>query len=172
MNCREIEIILPAFLENDCSAEERAIVESHLGDCPACTALAGEFRLLELALAARVDEIPPASPTVDAVMTRIRPRRRRVAIGRYLNVPSLAVLLFFLAAGVLYRFRESCGALLARDTNLGAILTRAAGQMADSLVQVSGGDIWVLCSIYGAVTLLILLAMGLSVQHVLRGGRV
>lgn len=168
MNCREIEHLIPSWLENDCSAGERSLVQSHLDSCPACREAVEEFQLLDLALLTRRDEIPPVSRTFHAVMARAGHRRSKVLVDRLLSVPSLAAFLLFAAAAALFIHRDSVGTLFSRDIQLPGPLAGAAQRMIDALVQVSGGDIWTLSIMYGGVTLVMLLAMGLAVQNVLR----
>ena len=168
MNCREIEHLIPAWMENDCSAVEHSLVESHLGGCPACREAVEEFRQLDVALLSRRDEIPRASRTFHAVMARTRQQRTKVVLDRLLSVPSLSTFLVLVVATALFIYRDSVEALFSRDIQLQGSFAGAAQQMIDALVSVSGGDIWALSILYGGVTLVILLAMGLTVQNVLR----
>lgn len=168
MNCREIENLIPTWLENECSVDEHSLVESHLGGCPACREAVEEYRLLDLALVARRDEIPPVARTFHAVMARTRSHRSKVVLDRLLSVPSLSTFMILIAAAALFIYRDSVEALFSRDIQLHGSLAEAAQQMIDALVRVSGGDIWTLSIIYGGMTILILLAMGLAVQNVLR----
>lgn len=170
MNCREIEKLIPLWLENDCSHDEHTLVDAHLGTCPACREAVEEYRLLDLALVARREEMPSFTKTYHAVMARTRSRRSKVVLDRLLGVPCLAAFLILVAAAALFIYRDSVEALFSRDIQLHGSIAGVARQMIDALVRVSGGDIWTLSIIYGGVTILILLAMGLAVQTALRSG--
>ncbi|PYU13364.1 MAG: hypothetical protein DMG29_12000 [Acidobacteria bacterium] len=79
-NCQQIERLLVFFACEELSAEERAAVEHHVGQCPACAAsLASELRLqqgLGGDRAARGKAGPPR-PSAGAVPQRARRSSRR-----------------------------------------------------------------------------------------------
>jgi len=92
MTCERIEELLSAYLEGGLSAPERAEVESHLGSCRECAALAGLMRET-MAAAAAFPEVEP-SPALYAKLYEIpeagRGRRRaNRAIFEWLTRPAL-----------------------------------------------------------------------------------
>ncbi len=44
MTCRELVDFLMDYLEEELSAEERAVFEGHLGDCPTCVNYLDSYR--------------------------------------------------------------------------------------------------------------------------------
>lgn len=70
MSCDRIEDLLPSYADAELGPEERALVESHLRDCPGCATL--------LACLRGADEALAAFPQVDPGETL---RNRLVALG-------------------------------------------------------------------------------------------
>jgi anti-sigma factor RsiW len=65
MNCPEFESRIMDLLENQLPASEQAVVEGHLAGCPACRALAAEWRQLDAVLTRAVRR-PKLSADFDA----------------------------------------------------------------------------------------------------------
>ena len=77
-HCERYQEILPAYLDGEATAEEKAILESHLKRCPECRAV--EKRLKNLQLALRSLPRITTSPDFNiALRTRIRLEERRAA---------------------------------------------------------------------------------------------
>ena len=76
MNCPEFESRILDLLENQLSVGEQAEVEGHLAGCPACRALAADWRQLDAALARAVRR-PKLSADFDA---RLREQIAAVAL--------------------------------------------------------------------------------------------
>ncbi len=56
--CREIEALLSAYLENELSREDAAIVAAHLGACPACQAKKEKIEEIIFRLSDLQEEVP------------------------------------------------------------------------------------------------------------------
>jgi hypothetical protein len=56
--CREIEALLSAYLENELSREEVAIVAEHLGECPICLAKKEKMEEIIFRLPDLQEEVP------------------------------------------------------------------------------------------------------------------
>ncbi|MGB7296252.1 MAG: zf-HC2 domain-containing protein [Candidatus Aminicenantales bacterium] len=75
MRCEHIEGLLSAFLEGDLNQEERALVESHLADCPDCSSLLGVLRRAQQALTG-FPEVE-VSPELQARLAAIPERKKK-----------------------------------------------------------------------------------------------
>ncbi|HYB98735.1 MAG TPA: zf-HC2 domain-containing protein [Candidatus Limnocylindrales bacterium] len=80
LSCRELIDILAAYLDDELDAEQRALFDAHLGDCPECMEyLRGYRRTMDLARdTAAADPVPGDIPErlVAAVMAVLPSRRR------------------------------------------------------------------------------------------------
>jgi hypothetical protein len=56
--CREIEALLSAYLENELSKEDAALVAAHLGACPACLAKKEKIEEIMFRLSDLQEEVP------------------------------------------------------------------------------------------------------------------
>jgi len=78
MSCDRVQDLLAGYAENDLSAEDRTLVESHCRECPDCAALLAALREADAALAG-FPEVEPGRALLErlyAVSTESRPRRR------------------------------------------------------------------------------------------------
>lgn len=88
MRCEHIEALLSAFLEGDLSPGERALVESHLADCPGCSSLLDVLRRAQEALTG-FPEVE-VSPGLRARLTAIPGRKKKFSwLFDFLLKPSL-----------------------------------------------------------------------------------
>jgi anti-sigma factor RsiW len=168
MTCRTIEELLPAYIENDLPAADRATVDRHLASCDACRRALAEFERLEISLVALGNTLP--SWRAAAARFDERPRRARGhALARILLAPPAVAGIAMAAAGaaLLSRGREITtalepfGALVAsRSSALGAAFARLVGALA-------GADLVLLSSIYALCALAAMLG---SVRFALRWG--
>jgi anti-sigma factor RsiW len=82
LTCRELTDFLPDYVAGELGADERAIFQRHLADCPDCAAYLRSYEAtIRLARDAYADEPVPASvpdALVRAILhARTRPSRRR-----------------------------------------------------------------------------------------------
>jgi len=98
--CR-FEQDIPAWFQNELSAEEKAEFEQHLAGCPSCEAASEEYRRLIRDLQAPMPEIP-SRDLAPAVLARIRAERsRRWPAFAPVVLRAAAILLALVLAGVL-----------------------------------------------------------------------
>ena len=97
MNCTDLEILLCDYVDGMLRGEEKALVETHLAECPACAELARDAgsAVAFMGLAANVEppaELPPGGPRLRAsgaeeiMRPRCLPLRGNVIAGRELDV--------------------------------------------------------------------------------------
>jgi anti-sigma factor (TIGR02949 family) len=98
MDCRQIESVLPPFLDGECSGDTAHQVQAHLSACPACAELAAAGGIARDVLRQRADALRVAAPP--GLRTRILARAREEAdapprlglLGRLSAVAAAAVL--------------------------------------------------------------------------------
>lgn len=96
MNCKIIQDLLPLYCDRVCSEESVQLVEEHLADCGACTALLAELRKGPVpASPEEVEEDAREQSSFQAVRRRFSLKRRRSVAAAVLGT---ALLLLVLAA--------------------------------------------------------------------------
>ena len=80
MNCREFAEFLHEYLFGNLSAEQRAVFDKHLAECPWCVAYLDSYRktiqLEQSAFSAPEDAPPPADVAEELVQAILRARSR------------------------------------------------------------------------------------------------
>ncbi|MBE3581915.1 MAG: zf-HC2 domain-containing protein [Thermoanaerobacteraceae bacterium] len=71
MKCRQAKKLLSPYLDDELSAKEKAALEEHLRDCPACQAELGRLRKISEGLKGIYREVKPPPDFLDRVMARI-----------------------------------------------------------------------------------------------------
>ncbi|MBN2198259.1 MAG: zf-HC2 domain-containing protein [Candidatus Aminicenantes bacterium] len=107
MRCKDVEKLLPGYLENNLRAEEKARISFHLSRCPACTGCLELLKRTDAALAGigDLDPGPALMARLQAVPSTAAPRRRfsvfvfkpaiqPVLAGAFLVTAFIAVLAF------------------------------------------------------------------------------
>lgn len=123
MDCREACEHLELLATDDLSDPVRVEVQSHLRDCPACAAIADDYRIL----VAKLRSTPPgdsAAALIESICAATSARRSRA---RYLVPWSTALAATLLAAVLLWRLAWS---------------DRAPGPVADAPAAVSLRQVW------------------------------
>ena len=75
MDCDVIRDLLPLYADEACSGKSRALVEEHLGECPACRDVLARMRATELESGLRREK----STVIEYALKRFR--RRSAAVG-------------------------------------------------------------------------------------------
>ncbi len=104
-NCEEIRKRLSAFIDNELSSQERALIKRHLEGCPYCAKEASSLRILNDLLDSIPDEGPAPSFVLQTVHSAgswmqcdyVKEHFFRPAVAYMLSVVSL--LLYFEAGG-------------------------------------------------------------------------
>ncbi len=80
MNCREFTEFLDEYLFGNLPAEERAVFEMHLAECPWCVAYLDSYgktiQLEQAAFASPPDAPPPADAPEELIQAILRARSR------------------------------------------------------------------------------------------------
>lgn len=86
--CLEYLELMNAVLDGEATEEERARLEAHLGDCPACAALYADLAALRAGAEALV--VPAPEGLADSVMEQVRAPRQNRPVRRWRGVAALA----------------------------------------------------------------------------------
>lgn len=141
MQCDRASELIGAYLDQELDADTRRAVAVHLGGCPACTALADDFRSMGRRLTAIGRELPP-----EHLASRVRARLaeaeakatlpRRLAIAQRLRnlswLRQAAVLL--LACGLT---AAATALVMSRTANIATVEREVAAAHVRSLLQES-----------------------------------
>jgi anti-sigma factor RsiW len=109
MNCERLDALLADYLENELPREERAAVETHLGECLRCAALVRDVEAIRRD-ASNLPVLEPSRDLWDGIAARIEtpvyeftPRREREGrVARSLRLGLVAAGLVAVTAGVTY----------------------------------------------------------------------
>jgi hypothetical protein len=100
--CEDYAALLDAYIDNECSGEERARVEAHLASCDGCRAYVQEVRMISDAFP-DVEETEVPDGFADGVMAAVRadaaPQKKNAGGWAKLWLPRVACLLVLLGAG-------------------------------------------------------------------------
>jgi anti-sigma factor RsiW len=111
MNCNEIENLLPAYLENLLSPEEKKNIEGHLASCPRCSRAYEALKKTE-EIVQDLTEVEPPPFFEQRIMSRVREEAahkqgilRKLFYPLYIKVPlqAFATLLVAVMAFSIYR---------------------------------------------------------------------
>lgn len=169
MNCDRIEELMPRYIEDALSEDERSAVESHVSSCRRCRESLGAFTELESSLL-ELKAAVPSWKTTEARLTRgLGIEKRRAFPGSVFNAPFAAGLTFialgialFLKGNVLFPAMQSLGWRFADSFNG---LTQSLSRLFE---EAAGLNPVLLLSTYGFLTLALIWAAGMLV---LRFGR-
>ncbi len=169
MTCRNIEELIPAYLENDLPAPDREAVERHLASCAACRLILAEFESLEGALAGLAGTVPSWSRAQARFDRRYGRERRYAPLRVLLAPPALAgVALAAAGAALISRGREITAALEpfgAMAAARSAAFGDAAARFLDALAEM---DPVLLSAIYGLSALAVMLG---NIRFAVRWGK-
>jgi len=161
MSCHHVEELLPRYLENDLSEDDRSMVEAHLASCAQCRASLETFAALDESLV-RLKTVVPSWKTTEARFAgTFGFKERRPFVSLVFNAPVLLGLLF-IAFGIVLHIRgrlilSSLDALVPRMTNALAFFGEPLSRL---FAAAAGMNIIALLSIYGVLTLVLLYAGG------------
>ena len=102
-DCRQIESLLPPYVDGEASARTVAEVEAHLAACPECARLVHAQRTMRTVLRARAAQLRPSAPpglgTRVAALVRAAGQPQLGWAGRLTAFAAAAVVLFSVAVG-------------------------------------------------------------------------
>lgn len=161
MTCDKFEDLLPFYAEGDIGDDDRLRVDEHLKGCASCRESLAFFEDLETALISRSEIRPPARRTVAEVTERLGlgSRRRWYSVS-WAGVPALAGFALALVGVILLFVRipiPEMPAFANNDLFLG--FTALVEKWTLEAAQLgSGGDEWVLLTVYSTLFAMILFA--------------
>lgn len=172
MDCKRIEGNLPAFVARELSADETALVASHLDACAACRESLAAFVALEETLVLRRDEVPSLDAYLPDFRTararvRTRPRLLMRAFRVVTSVPGVAVVLVMWASLLVARYNDRLTGGVGDKTSLER-LTAFTKSGLDAMVTAAGGDAWTLTAVYGALAIGVIVSAGALTVRVVR----
>jgi len=184
MNHDRFEELLPAYLDGDLSAADRAELESALEASAELRDALEQYRTLEQTLVMRRDEVPAAdgflgwmesapaeSAPADSTLAGSAPARAdrlRRWMDAILSVPSLAVMACIALATWTYWHVDAIAAFFTRAGQTTSGLDALGRSLNTVMMQYTGGDMTTLIAAYVAVTLLIVAATGMMTMRFVR----
>jgi anti-sigma factor RsiW len=168
MSCGRIESLLPAYVDKHLPIDEIQEVERHIAGCESCRESIADFALLEEALLQRRKEVPAAAALYKNVLSTLGFSRVRRILNTVFSLPGILSVSFLIVGIFLWIHRGWTEALFSRELQLLQPLSRAAEWLTNSIIQVSGGDVWVLLTAYIGLTAIILVVTGKIVINFVR----
>ena len=169
MNCREIEELMPLYIDGDCSEAQRREIELHAASCARCRQSLDAFRKLERSLVSLKDATPSWKRAEARLAGRLGLDRRRRLPTLIFNTPFLSGLAL-IAIGIVLFIRAKL--LLSSAQILGsrlAVFAESIGRdLARSISGTGGFEPAALITVYVLLTVLPLLLFRCAV---LRFGR-
>lgn len=154
MNCRHIEELLPRYLENDLSADDRRGIDEHVASCARCRQSLETFRELEESLGELAASVPSWKAAEAGLARRFGMRPRR-SIAAVLESPPFVAGLSFVALGVVLFVRGKLilGAMQSLGPRSSIALDDFARTISGWFAAAAGVDVTLLLVIYGLLTL-------------------
>ncbi len=173
-NCEHIETLLPAFVEESLDAGDAAAVRAHVESCNACRESLAAFALLEQSLVARRAEVPALErflPDFATAGTRaasvVRPSLVMRAFRAMMSFPGVAAILVIWSGLFVFEFRGSIGSAIAQATPDRLVMFQE--RLANLLVLLTDGNVWMLIAISILVSILFALSTGAMTLRYIRG---
>jgi len=172
VECERIEAMLPLFVARDLSADEAALVSSHLDSCEHCREALAAYTALEAALVVRRDQVP----SVDAFLPDMRAARaglraRSSVLIRCFraatSIPGVAIVLVMWATLLVARYNNRWAGDIAQTTSLERTSAFAKRGL-DAIVAAAGGDAWTLTAVYGALAIGVIVSAGALTMRLVR----
>jgi anti-sigma factor RsiW len=170
MNCEHFEELLPAYAENDLSADDRALVDTHLQACDSCRESLAFFVRLEGTLAERRELRPSDAAAAGRIVHRVGFKKRRRLVAAFTGLPAAisgaliaAGIVLFLARGAVQDFFARVGAIRFSG-DFGARLSEITST---GLGVVAVGSEWIWAVAYlGAVALILFSGSWMVLRYV------
>ncbi|MDH4336861.1 MAG: zf-HC2 domain-containing protein [Candidatus Krumholzibacteria bacterium] len=160
--CTHIESLLPGFVEDGLGADDTLRVRAHLESCETCRASLVAFQTLEDSLLMRRAELPPVERFLPAFAAAPAPAYRRPVLMRafraVISVPGISILLAVWAGTLAFNFREPIGRALSFSTPNN--LVGGIDRLADQMVFLTDGNVWLLLAALTMVSLFVAASMG------------
>lgn len=168
MNYEELEKLLPAYAAGDLSAQDVARVEAFLEESAGARESLDAYRVLESVLEKRSEQIPSVDQFVKAAFASSRIYKLRRTLDTLFSFPALTSAALILFGIVLFVYRQPITSWFKQRASLPDTESLGLDWVAAAIVQVAGGDMWMLTGLYVAVTVLILLSTSLMLMRFIR----
>lgn len=166
MKCDQVEDLLPGYVGGDLSEEDKLLVDRHLAGCAFCRESIKVYADLERRLIELKSEMPLPAVVYSGVAARLRLRKRRRSPAAIWNVPFVTSLVTVICALILLVYREPLKELY---PGIMAAATRIVSDFSTALpgwiVQIAGGETWVLYCVYMLLAFLTILIGGLTLNR-------
>jgi anti-sigma factor RsiW len=166
MDCEQIEELLSRFVEGDLSREEEALVNEHLPGCEKCRGELALYRELEESLLSMKGDLPSPAAVSGRVIRRLGLERKRPRLALVFNVPVISflstaacMLLIYIHSAPITRFFSAIGAGTANG------LMAFSKSLPGMILQATGGEMWILATIFALLLALMALAGRLAVMR-------
>jgi anti-sigma factor RsiW len=164
-----IEEMLPLYIEGELSDDEKRAVDEHLSSCADCREAMDLYTSLEKALVSFKKERPSPRRTFDAISGRLPLEPAFSPLSLIRSPVVLGTAAVTLIAIVTIIFHQQMGSAL---SGLGGLsfdsIARSFEGIPQWLVEISGGNAWLLVLIVAAETLLFSFAMGFAALKITR----
>jgi predicted anti-sigma-YlaC factor YlaD len=159
--CTHIESLLPGFVEDSLGGDDAVRVRAHLESCDACRASLAAFEALEESLVLRRAEVPPVErflPEFAIAPARVRRSLPLRAFRALTSVPGISIVLAMWAGMLAFNFREPIGRALSLSTP--NHLVGGIDRLADLMVFLTNGNVWLLIAALTVVACGVAASMG------------
>jgi anti-sigma factor RsiW len=154
MSCRHIDEMLPRYLENDLSADDRRGIDEHLASCERCRQSLETFRELEESLGELAASVPSWEAAEAGLARRFGMRPRRPIAAVFISAPFIAGLSFIVLGVALFvRGKLILGAMQPLGPRYSIALDGFTRMISGWFAAVAGVDVTLLLVIYGLLTL-------------------
>jgi anti-sigma factor RsiW len=170
MNCKHIEELLPAYLEADLRDDEMSTVRSHVASCDGCKSALLAFESIEEALVMRRDAVPALDgllPQIEPVLEEANARLRRFFDMLY-SLPGLVTTTLLSIGIVMFFYRDLVGTYLTAKMAQPLTWNSVAAGVNSQLVAKAGAEAWMVGTVYGVVSVMIVASMGYMTMRFLR----
>jgi anti-sigma factor RsiW len=168
MTCERMEALLPAYADHNLPEAEAVGVKAHLEGCASCKEALNWLTSLDAVLKARSSERPSAQHTARMVMSAIRPSRARMVLDAVFSLPVM-VSAFLIAMGIVFFIHiNKIRVLVSPESPVISSLIHASEQITSSILDLGGGDLYALITIYAGVIGIILLTTSLVAYRFIR----
>lgn len=167
--CERIEMQLAAYASDELSDEEARRVRAHVKACTACAESLDAYRRLEMLLAERRAERPPAAQTAKQVAARLGFQGEWTVVRALTGFPGwlssaliVAGVLGFFVEDVFRRGAAAWSAIVVQAPPV------AVEGLTHVLLRATGDEAWVQVTLYAGVSLLVCLTGGWMVLRYVR----
>lgn len=166
MNCRDIDELVPRYLDGEVSDEERLALERHVASCAQCAESLEASREIDASLVCLREVIPSWKRAEARFVRATSTGKRRPLLSLIWNAPVVCGLLFVVLGIVLFiRGRPLAYGMEIFDSRLADSLDSLGQSIARLLSGIQSLDLAVLVSLCLILTVIPLVAFGFAVQR-------